>query len=199
MNWELEKENLQKAILEDKISYEELGRRYGCSGANVKKQAKKLGIELPKRRKINENEHFNKNKDLVEFGFCKNCGKKLQKGQKTYCSSKCQQDFQYKEWVIRWKNGEENGISGKYGISGYLRSYILEKYEYKCCECGWNKVNPYTNTLPLEIDHIDGDYTNNSEENLRLLCPNCHSLTSTYKGANKGHGRKDREKYYNNL
>lgn len=40
------------------------------------------------------------------------------------------------------------------------------------------------------MEHIVGDYTNNSEENLILLCPNCHSLTATYKGANKGHGRK---------
>ena len=80
-----------------------------------------------------------------------------------------------------------------------LRRYIFEKFQNKCCICGWSEINPYTNTLPLEIDHIDGDYTNNSEENLRLLCPNCHSLTSTYKGANIGHGRKDREKYYNNL
>ena len=74
MNWELEKENLEKAILQDKISYEELGRRYGCSGANVKKQAKKLGIELPQRRKINESEHFNKN---VNKRFCLYCGKEL--------------------------------------------------------------------------------------------------------------------------
>ena len=33
------------------------------------------------------------------------------------------------------------------------------------------------------------------EDNLDLICPNCHSLTATYKGANKGNGRKDREKY----
>ncbi len=41
----------------------------------------------------------------------------------------------------------------------------------------------------LEIDHIDGNSDNNSEENLRLVCPNCHSLTSTYRGTNRGNGR----------
>lgn len=49
----------------------------------------------------------------------------------------------------------------------------------------------YTGTLPLEVEHIDGDATNNSEENLTLLCPNCHSLTRTYRGANKGNGNRD--------
>ncbi len=38
--------------------------------------------------------------------------------------------------------------------------------------------------LSLHLDHIDGDNTNNTLENLRLLCPNCHSLTSTYCGKN---------------
>lgn len=50
--------------------------------------------------------------------------------------------------------------------------------------------------FPLEVEHIDGNFENNSEENLTLLCPNCYSLTPTYKGANKGNGRKERKKYY---
>ena len=59
-----------------------------------------------------------------------------------------------------------------------------------------SKINPYTINSPLEIEHIDGDYRNNTESNLVLLCPNCHSLTSTYKGANVERGRKSRSKYY---
>ena len=46
-----------------------------------------------------------------------------------------------------------------------------------------------------QIEHIDGNYKNNAEDNLILLCPNCHSLTSTYKGANLNHGRIGRKKY----
>lgn len=55
--------------------------------------------------------------------------------------------------------------------------------------CGWHKVNEFTGKVPLEVHHIDGNYKNNSEDNLQLLCPSCHSLTSTYGGANRGCGR----------
>ena len=58
-------------------------------------------------------------------------------------------------------------------------------------------MNKYTNNIPLEIEHIDGNYQNNNEDNLILLWPNCHSLRSTYKGANINHGRKERKKYAN--
>ena len=40
--------------------------------------------------------------------------------------------------------------------------------------------------IPLELDHIDGDSYNSIIENLRFLCPNCHSLTPTYRGKNIG-------------
>lgn len=126
--------------------------------------------------------------------ICLNCGKELGKNAK-YCNNHCQAEYEYKQWVLRWKESKETGLRGKYGISQHLKRYLFEKYDYKCAKCGWGKINPYTNTLPLEIEHIDGDFTNNSEENLILLCPNCHSLTSTYKGANKGNGRKERKKY----
>ncbi len=55
--------------------------------------------------------------------------------------------------------------------------------------------NPYTQNIPLEVEHIDGNYKNNNEENLTLLCPNCHSLTATYKGANLSKRRKSRKRY----
>ncbi len=126
---------------------------------------------------------------------CLNCNALLDNKRKKYCSNKCQKEYEYKTYINDWKLGRNNGMRGKYQLSMHIRRYIFEKYDNKCAVCGWSKVNPYTKMIPLEIEHKDGNFENNSEDNLILLCPNCHSLTSTYKGANVNCGRKERKKY----
>lgn len=59
-----------------------------------------------------------------------------------------------------------------------LKLVKLGLLEWKCYECQITEWNG--KPLPLELDHIDGDHENNSFENLRILCPNCHSQTSTH-------------------
>ena len=65
------------------------------------------------------------------------------------------------------------------------REKILEEQNYHCLECGmgqeWNGK-----PLKFHLDHTDGNRTNNSRTNLRMLCPNCHSQTKTYCGKNGG-------------
>ncbi len=126
--------------------------------------------------------------------YCKNCGKPLNRN-KHYCNNHCQKEYEYKNFIYKWKMDLHNGLRGQYQISNHIRRYLLNKYNYKCSKCGWGERNPYTGMLPLEIEHIDGNYLNNDESNLLILCPNCHSLTSTYKGANIGKGRKNRKIY----
>jgi hypothetical protein len=190
--WDSEKENLEKYILVDKLPYTEIGRIYGCTDNNIKKVARNLGIKLPVRNAKNS-ERAPINKGTGKKYYCLNCGKEIIDSHgniRKYCSNQCQRDYEYKQWVKSYKLDNSIAKSTKWGkICRQLRRYIFEKFENKCCYCGWSEINPYTNTLPLEIDHIDGDSNNNSEENLRLLCPNCHSLTSTYRGANRGYGR----------
>ena len=67
-----------------------------------------------------------------------------------------------------------------------LRGYVErhQVIEYKCANCGCDG-NWQGGTISLEIDHIDGDNSNNEIFNLRYLCPNCHALTETYRGRNK--------------
>ena len=114
---------------------------------------------------------------------------------KYYCNNFCQKEYECRKYIDSWKKGLQNGMKGKYQISNHIRRYLLQKYSNRCSRCGWGEVNPYSGLVPLEIEHIDGNYQNNTETNLILLCPNCHSLTSTYKGANLGKGRKARKKY----
>ena len=130
-----------------------------------------------------------------EKGVCKVCGKELANKRNIYCCEQCHQIDMYNEYIESWQQGDENGLTGEYGISKRIRRYLFEKYDNKCQICGWGEVNSFTQTVPLEIHHIEGDYTNNKEENLQLLCPNCHSLTETHKSHNKN-GRKGRRKYY---
>lgn len=127
---------------------------------------------------------------------CMNCGKinKISKcSVRKFCNTKCQMEYQQNQYIQKWKKGEVDGLSG-YQLNGRIKKYMLEKAEYKCEICGWHEINPVTGKSPLEVHHIDGDYTNNIEENLQVLCPNCHSLTSTYKAINKC-GRKQRRQY----
>lgn len=190
-DWDLEIENLKRYVFEDNLSYEEIGRLYKCSGNNIKKVMRKRGIKLPIRSKNNGKTPHNKGKNK-EY-YCLNCGTHIDSRKNTkhkFCSNACQQSYEYKIWVKKYKQDNSIAVNTKWGkIPCYLRRYIFEKYQNKCCECGWSKVNPYTNTIPLEVDHIDGNSENNSEENLRLICPNCHSLTASYRGANRGNGR----------
>ena len=191
MNWDSEIEKLKDYVFVQKLSYEEIGRIYNCTGSNIRKVMKRRGIELPVRSKNAGKEPVNKG--TGKKYYCLNCGKDITNSRNTahkYCSNKCQREYEYKQWVQQYKEDNSIAKSTKWGqIPAQLRRYIFAKYNNKCCICGWSKVNPYTHTIPLEIDHIDGNSENNSEDNLRLICPNCHSLTPTYRGANRGYGR----------
>ena len=125
---------------------------------------------------------------------CLNC-KKIIKSKNKFCSILCQKNYQYKDYIRRWKENKVSGIRGEYQISNHIKTYLFNKYNNKCARCGWEEKNLYTGKIPLEVEHIDGNYKNNNEDNLTLLCPNCHSLTATYKGANLNKGRKSRNKY----
>ena len=70
-------------------------------------------------------------------------------------------------------------------INSLKRRLINEnKLAYKCAICGIDEWNGQP--LSLHLDHINGKHNDHRLENLRFLCPNCHSQTETYAGKNKG-------------
>lgn len=111
-----------------------------------------------------------------------------------YCSSECSAEHRSNRHIQRWLDGDWDGSVANGELSNSIRRFLLKEAGYKCSECGWDRINPVTNTSPLEVDHIDGVSTNNERSNLKVLCPNCHSLTPTYKSLNKT-GRAWRKNY----
>ena len=77
---------------------------------------------------------------------------------------------------------EHSTISQKV-LRGYVERHKVIPYKCSNCGCDGHWQN---GIISLELDHINGDNTNNLIENLRYLCPNCHALTETYRGKNKG-------------
>jgi 5-methylcytosine-specific restriction endonuclease McrA len=67
-----------------------------------------------------------------------------------------------------------------------LRKRLLDEKikEHKCENC--ELTNWLGNKIPLELEHVNGVKTDHRLENLKLLCPNCHALTPTYRGKNIG-------------
>ena len=128
------------------------------------------------------------------FHNCIMCNKESKwDGHKSnkYCSNQCQHDYQYKDRVRQWL---EEGKDWGQQIPKWVHRTLGEKRGYHCEVCGIDKHNG--KNIVLECDHVDGDHTNNKIDNLRLICPNCHSQSSNYKGKNKGNGRAYRKERY---
>lgn len=66
---------------------------------------------------------------------------------------------------------------------GRLKKRIVLEQSGKCNHCGIDKWNG--KDITLELEHKDGNHSNNNRENLEAICPNCHSQTDTWRGKNK--------------
>jgi hypothetical protein len=125
----------------------------------------------------------------IKTFICLHCGNKNKWSHSTknkFCNLGCQHSFQHNKLISIWK--ETSKLS-----KGAVKRYLAEQVS-GCWECGiteWNQK-----PIVLDLEHKDGNSENNAEDNLSLLCPNCHSQTSTYKNRNKGNGRHARRERY---
>ncbi len=136
-------------------------------------------------------------REKVVIKFCANCKKDLN-GKTRYCSDECRNEwrsklaltkrYRFKEpeflaklLAIRNSQNEQKAFDNleAFGSRSSIRKYLIRFRGNKCQECGISSWN--SKELSLEVHHIDGNCKNNKDDNLLLLCPNCHSQTKNWR------------------
>jgi endogenous inhibitor of DNA gyrase (YacG/DUF329 family) len=175
---------MEKKILEglvnDGLTHREMSSVVGKSPTTIRYWMAKYGIKSSPRRRRK------KRKDCIV------CGNEVNRNASKYCSMKCFKIDSRNKYIKRWLSGKESGKRGSnWQLSSIVRNYLFTINNNKCQKCGWGEIHKITKKPPLQVNHIDGDFKNNTFENLELLCPNCHSLTPNF-GALNTNGRRSR-------
>lgn len=173
----MDRQTLESLVYQNFSTYE-IAHQLACSQTNVRHWLKKYGLTTKKAVKLSAS--------------CLGCGSELGKNETKFCSNRCQKDHEWREWKAKYLAGELV-VYAKL-TSRRIRRLLIETFGERCSICGWCEVHPVTGKVPLELDHIDGDHSNNAWGNVRLLCPNHHALTPTYRALNTGKGRVWRRK-----
>lgn len=134
---------------------------------------------------------------------CRRCETPCRTGR-TFCSDICKAEYNTQikdDKITGWLTGRIDACM-KYTLAKWAREYVLEQAGYQCeaidnrtgQRCTENRRRENGNTV-LQVDHIDGNWINCVRENLRALCPTCHTLTPTWGAGNMGRGRTWKSQY----
>lgn len=134
-------------------------------------------------------------RNLTRSRPCLRCGGRIVNSRRRskYCTNQCYVEWRYESKVAAWMDDPTLG-GNWWGVNGFVRRWLGEQHGECCWECGWSIVNVVTGRVPVQVDHVDGNPYNHACDNLRLLCPNCHSLTPTFGNLNNGSGRVERRR-----
>jgi hypothetical protein len=189
------------ALLTEGKKYDDIRNELSCSNSTITHHAKRNGL-LRGRRGWNRNKHdwaavqvdisagMTVREAKQKWGFAvRSYEKAIKRGDLTprtrdFLKDKSLSDLCLAFYGRRTMNYHRRLIRKKMVSEG--------RCDDACSECGLREWRG--KRLTLEVDHKDGNPRNNVPENLRLLCPNCHSITETWRGRNRDGRKKELER-----
>lgn len=96
------------------------------------------------------------------------------------------------KYIEDWLDGKIAGNQGPKTpcvVHPLIREYLYKESNYACTQCSFKAVHPVDGRPILNLNHIDGNASNHSPDNLEVLCPNCHAMTPNYGNRNKNSAR----------
>lgn len=165
-------------LLKQKKSFRQIAREVGCSKSTVSFHANRVNhvIRFPQCKNRFNWKDVQKYHDMGNSG--RGCAKKFGFSSATWTNACRRGDIQPRDRKLTL---EDMLVTDRPKTSrGYLKKRLIDEgvFEERCSICGL--VDWLGDKLVLELDHINGKNSDNRLENLRLLCPNCHSQTQTY-------------------
>lgn len=115
-----------------------------------------------------------------EISICENCQSTYSSRNRKFCSKTCRDESQRSD---SW----DAFIEGRLLKSEAIKKHLITLEGARCSLCGLTEWQGHP--APLVMDHINGNSSDNTLKNLRLVCGNCDMQLPTYKSKNKGNGR----------